>query len=229
RPRLGRLVHGQGGHIADGQLVDHAVTVAVHALSHDLDALHAHLVGGRAADEVADELLRALPLEGLDDQVLVEALDRRGVDGAVAADGDRAVAGTLRRQGCGHRGAGRARGLLGVVPDPLQLRGHLLRESLDGAQAEHVRRVAADPQRGVPGAAGIADHVAAGVSGAVTAPEAVTAVARVGVRAGYPLRDVASPHEASLGVVPDHIRAREAGEPGAVAFARSCAVDGGAL
>src|SRR5439155_23711230 len=153
------------------------VSVAVHTLAHDLDALHADLVGGGAADEVADELLRALPLEGPDDQVAGEALERRGVDGPVAADGHRAEADALRRQGRGHRRAGRARGLLGVAADRLELRRHLLREALDGAEAEHVRRVAADPQRGVPGAPGVADHVAAGVSGAVTAPEAVAAVA----------------------------------------------------
>src|SRR5207249_9830352 len=104
-------------------------------------ALHADLAGGRAAHEVADELRRALPLEGLDDQVLVETLDRRGVDGAVAADGDRAVAGALRRQGRGHRRAGRARGLLGVGADPLELRRHLLRESLEIGRASCRERV----------------------------------------------------------------------------------------
>src|SRR5438477_4894585 len=226
RPGLRRLVERQRGYVADGQLVGDTVAVAVHARPDELDTLHAHLVGGGAPDEVTEELLRPLPLEPLHDQVLVEALDRRRVDGAAAADRDRAEARALRREGRGHRGAGRAGLLLGVVADRLELRRHLLREALDRPEPEDVRRVAADPKGRIARAPGVADHVAAGVTGAVTGGQAVAAVAGVRVRARDAFRDVAAPHRATLGVVADEVSAREAAEARAVADVGTGAVDG---
>src|SRR5207302_6064846 len=113
-----------------------------------------------------------------------------------------------------------------VVPDTLQLRGHLLRESLEGAEAEYVGRVPVDELGGVPRAAGVADHVAGRVAAAVTGRLGVAGGAVIGVRPRLPRRDVAGPHQAPLGVRPDQIRAWEAGEPTAIADVRSSAVGG---
>src|SRR5207247_7536822 len=146
----------------------------------------------------------------------VEPSERRGVDCATAADRNRADARPLRGEGRVHRGAGRAGLRLGVVADRLELLRHLLRELLDSAEAEHVRGVAADPKGRIARAPGVADHVAAGVTGAVTGGQTVAAVAGVRVRARDAFRDVAAPPRATPGVVAVVVSGRDAAEARAV-------------
>ena len=69
RPRLRGQVDGERGLVADRHLVRDAVEVAVDVVADDLHRLHAQLVVGGAAIEVAQERDAALPLERPDDQL----------------------------------------------------------------------------------------------------------------------------------------------------------------